>query len=224
MITAFTLDEGRYLSTGRLFDGTIEDDNRIAYHGTSLLFSGGVESRGLSPKFELFDFEVVLEIAAHLPPEQAQLSDSLRQYAEGRGTRLSFSPVSRVAAGYAYTFGGQISCQLRRAVNYGVVSEKTLAVLNRLMSLSPCVYAVDLSHIADEFVTAEVSGSIYVSTMVCPESLVCRMDLPLKKPKCLSGTPANAPTAPQLLRRPETIFSRLFRKTMAPERPVKEGP
>ena len=98
MLKPLPFDVDLVKNTGRLFPESVEDDRKVAYHGTCCVYTEAIESGGLLPKFPIYDFDEIRKIAASLPAEEKQLAASLMEYAENKGTRLSLAPASFDAA------------------------------------------------------------------------------------------------------------------------------
>lgn len=210
----FCFDQQRFEETGRLFPESIEDDSRVAYHGTCSGYATTIENEGLVSRFRIYDFNEVLKIAESLPPEDRALSASLEEYARHSGTRLSFSPTSSKAADYSYCLGGQISAQLRRALqkaryqSAGIVQQ-----LQALAQATPLVYAVELQTLLYGRVTNDPgSSNIYVDEAIAPDHIIARMNMPSIKPPILAKAIPVGPTYRELRSRKGTLVSALCAK------------
>jgi hypothetical protein len=219
MLKPLCFDLHLVTKTGRLFPESVEDDRKIAYHGTCSVYTEAIERGGLLPRFPIYDFDEIKKIAASLPAEQKQLAVSLMDYAENKGTRLSLAPTSLEAARYAYNVGGQISAQLRRALGKAEYKSESIAMcLKGLESAIPTVYAVDLQRLLKGPVTNDPgSRNIYVGEQIAPELLIARTDMPMQKPFILTERIHNGPTYEKLLPVRGTLVNILFEKSRAEE-------
>lgn len=168
--------ESRLTETAKLFSDSFEDPSRLAYHGTSTLFSDEIESSGFKYPYVVIPPGDLLALADSLPAAEHDLASTLR--ATVRPTRLGFSPYSYAAVDYALTGGGQVVRLCGRAVDVGgAPSETIVARLRILAGAEPCVYAIDLSD-SDELDLAFDRLFIQCSSPVEASRIVAKMIFP----------------------------------------------
>lgn len=171
-------DSSRLLKTGKLFDSSMEDLSRYAFHGTSTLYSNSIEKVGISKSQPFLDVRLIHDLARSLLKQHHKLIGFLNSV--GRASkRISLAPYSLIAADFALERrGGQILQFCRIAISEGGVAPPILQqLLDELDARESCVYAVELAGVKGSDIQFE-DGAFQSNIFLEPALLVAKVVIP----------------------------------------------